>query len=463
MVALHQQLQKLDAVFGKLKRKYPDKVDSLEAKLNHVKENWMKLSDVAVTWKDRLKRRHQILKFVADVKEHVEWCDDMIGQMNEREPLPVSISETKAELEKHHERKAEISGHFPNHQSLVELGHRFLKQPQLLSSDEIKRSSDKLEKIWKKLNEVWDEQKQILNQHYDFQIYEELADETERWLTGKESYLTNKDFGNSLSSVNKLLKKLDSYVMTIESQGEKIALLEQLSKALLSQDHRASRQISDHLDLILDKRKHLLEEAEKRKAALNDARNYQQFLNDIHEVNSWISEKVQIAQNISYQDPTNLKDKIQKHDAFNSELTANRKRVDATVGEGQKLIGDDHFAADEIAEKIGKLEERWKSLLDITKEKGRQLQDAQQAVVFHRICEDLELWIDDIESQLISEDLGKDVTHVGDLLADLQAIEDDVANHEDKIKSLRQRADDMTSQGHFLSTQLSRRANNIFF
>lgn len=43
----------------------------------------------------------------------------------------------------------------------------------------------------------------------------------------------------------------------------------------------------------------------------------------------WVSEKMQIASDESYRDPTNLQGKIQKHQAFEAELTANRKRVDA--------------------------------------------------------------------------------------------------------------------------------------
>jgi len=42
-----------------------------------------------------------------------------------------------------------------------------------------------------------------------------------------------------------------------------------------------------------------------------------------------------------------------------------------------------------------------------------------QAVLFHRTCDDLESWIDDVESQLASSDNQfKDVTSVKDLLTD---------------------------------------------
>ena len=43
----------------------------------------------------------------------------------------------------------------------------------------------------------------------------------------------------------------------------------------------------------------------------------------------WISEKVQTASDESYRDPTNLQSKLQKHQAFEAELSANKGRVDS--------------------------------------------------------------------------------------------------------------------------------------
>lgn len=47
------------------------------------------------------------------------------------------------------------------------------------------------------------------------------------------------------------------------------------------------------------------------------------------QVSNWINEKLQIALDESYRDPTNLQAKIQKHVAFDAEVSANRNRVDS--------------------------------------------------------------------------------------------------------------------------------------
>ena len=53
------------------------------------------------------------------------------------------------------------------------------------------------------------------------------------------------------------------------------------------------------------------------------------------QVEGWISEKLQTASDESYRDPTNLQSKLQKHQAFEAELSANKGRVDSVEQVGQ--------------------------------------------------------------------------------------------------------------------------------
>ena len=51
-------------------------------------------------------------------------------------------------------------------------------------------------------------------------------------------------------------------------------------------------------------------------------------VNNIYvQVEAWISEKISVATDESYKDPTNLKAKLQKHQAFEAEITANEERI----------------------------------------------------------------------------------------------------------------------------------------
>jgi spectrin alpha len=49
---------------------------------------------------------------------------------------------------------------------------------------------------------------------------------------------------------------------------------------------------------------------------LEDSRRFQYFRRDADELELWIHEKMQVASDESYKDPTNLQAKIQKHQGW---------------------------------------------------------------------------------------------------------------------------------------------------
>ncbi len=71
--------------------------------------------------------------------------------------------------------------------------------------------------------------------------------------------------------------------------------------------------------------------AVQRSAKLHDSHNYQLFLKNVNEVSGWIGEKMKIATDESYREPTNLQGKIQKHQAFDAEVSTNKRRMEAVT------------------------------------------------------------------------------------------------------------------------------------
>lgn len=140
-----------------------------------------------------------------------------------------------------------------------------------------------------------------------------------------------------MASVEVLIKKHESFEKTFEAQGNKIEQLEIFAKDLLKNDHYDSDGIRRRLDVVTAKRDNLKEAAHQRRLKLRESKLLQQFLRNIYEVEGWISEKLQVACDESYRDPTNLQSKIQKHGAFEAEVLANSGRVSAVSQEGEGL------------------------------------------------------------------------------------------------------------------------------
>ena len=66
-----------------------------------------------------------------------------------------------------------------------------------------------------------------------------------------------------------------------------------------------------------------------------------------------------------------------------------------------------------------------------------------------------------METQLGSEDHGKDVTTVTNLLKKHQLLDQDITNHQSKVTELTERAQTFAREKHFLSAQTTARAQSI--
>ena len=149
-------------------------------------------------------------------------------------------------------------------------------------------------------------------------------------------------------------------------------------------------------EALLDRRSALLDKSQQRKILLQDSFNYHQFDRDCDETKGWINEKLKVATDDSYLDPTNLNGKVQKHQSFEVELDANKKRVDDIVSTGQELIECGHIRSENVKSKVEEITQLWQDLVTASELKSVKLQEASQQQQFNRGVEDLELWLREV-------------------------------------------------------------------
>ena len=87
--------------------------------------------------------------------------------------------------------------------------------------------------------------------------------------------------------------------------------------------------------------------------------------------------------------------------------------VDSSVSqEGQKLIDEKPEFAETVEPKLEELKRQWDDIERTTEDKGERLFDANKHVVYEQSIDDVDGWINEIQSQIITEDMGHDLTTV---------------------------------------------------
>ncbi|KAF6212345.1 hypothetical protein GE061_012867 [Apolygus lucorum] len=452
MTAIEGKLKEHDIECRRLVNKYPDMASPIKKQLTELQDHWRNLHSVTSSRRSALNSAYTSHKFQADLRELQAWVADTIKRMGSSE-LPTNLAEAQSMLELHDERKAEIDGRQEIFKALKEAG---LKLNPPCEAD-----LAKLEELRRTLAVAWEDRKQILVQAQKLQIFRQAADQAESWLASKEAFLNNDDLGDSLASVEELFRKHEAFEKTVLAQLNRVDEVEKLGKEVLAEEHYAASTISQILQALTSRRDKLKENTTARRKKLNESKKLHQFLRNVYEVESWLLQKQQVATDENYRDSSNLQSKIQKHVAFEAELVANKGRVNGVSNEGESLIREGHFAASEIQNKLDELESVWRLLIETSATKKDRLNEAYQALLYSRTLEELETWMDDVESQLTSEDHGKDLVGVANLLKKHTTLENDVTGHGDAFNQLKDTAATFQRSNHFMKDEITERAQAV--
>jgi spectrin alpha len=85
---------------------------------------------------------------------------------------------------------------------------------------------------------------------------------------------------------------------------------------------------------------------------------------------------------------------------------------------------------------VNKIDSKWNELSDKSAQNLLRIKDGLRKRKFVASVQDMDFWLNQVESQLQSSDLGRDLTSVQSLLKKNQAIEADIAGHEEPLSEL---------------------------
>nr|BAE91477.1 unnamed protein product [Macaca fascicularis] len=384
LAALEDKVKALCAEADRLQQSHPLSATQIQVKREELITNWEQIRTLAAERHARLNDSYRLQRFLADFRDLTSWVTEMKALINADE-LANDVAGAEALLDRHQEHKGEIDAHEDSFKSADESGQALLAAGHY-ASDEVREKLTILSEERAALLELWELRRQQYEQCMDLQLFYRDTEQVDNWMSKQEAFLLNEDLGDSLDSVEALLKKHEDFEKSLSAQEEKITALDEFATKLIQNNHYAMEDVATRRDALLSRRNALHERAMRRRAQLADSFHLQQFFRDSDELKSWVNEKMKTATDEAYKDPSNLQGKVQKHQAFEAELSANQSRIDALEKAGQKLIDVNHYAKDEVAARMNEVISLWKKLLEATELKGIKLREANQQQQFNRQC-----------------------------------------------------------------------------
>lgn len=459
LAALEDKVSTLGKEADRLCAIHADHAEQIQAKRAEIVSYWERLTAKAKERRQKLDESYYLHRFLADFRDLISWINDMKAIISADE-LAKDVAGAEALLERHQEHKGEIDAREDSFRSTAEAGELLLERNHYASS-EVKEKLLMLESEKAALISLWNERRLLNEQCMDLQLYYRDTEQADTWMAKQEAFLANDDLGDSLDSVEALIKKHEDFEKSLAAQEEKIKALDEFATKLIEGQHYAADDVAQRRSLLLERRSALLDKSAERRAILDDSFRLQQFERDCDETKGWINEKLKFATDDSYLDPTNLNGKVQKQQNFEQELNANTSRMEEITSTGQELIESNHYASDRIQTRMDEIIQLWEVLVAATEKKGSKLQEASQQQQFNRTVEDIELWFAEIEGQLHSEDYGKDLTSVQNLQKKHALLEADVGAHQDRIEGIRVAANQFVEKGHFDADNIKAKQESV--
>ena len=179
-------------------------------------------------------------------------------------------------MERHTEHRSEIDAREDSFLATADAGQKLLDCGHYASED-VKEKLLVLAEEKTSLLSLWEERRILYEQCMDLQLFYRDTEQAGAWMAKQEAFLDNQDLGDSLDSVEAMMKKHEDFEKSLAAQEEKIKALDEFATKLIEGKHYAAEDVATAREALLDRRSALLDKSQQRKILLQDSFNYHQF------------------------------------------------------------------------------------------------------------------------------------------------------------------------------------------
>ncbi|EHH55573.1 hypothetical protein EGM_04807 [Macaca fascicularis] len=437
LVAIEAKLSDLQKEAEKLESEHPDQAQAILSRLAEISDVWEEMKTTLKNREASLGEASKLQQFLRDLDDFQSWLSRTQTAIAS-EDMPNTLTEAEKLLTQHENIKNEIDNYEEDYQKMRDMGEMVTQGQTDAQYMFLRQRLQALDTGWNELHKMWENRQNLLSQSHAYQQFLRDTKQAEAFLNNQEYVLAHTEMPTTLEGAEAAIKKQEDFMTTMDANEEKINAVVETGRRLVSDGNINSDRIQEKVDSIDDRHRKNRETASELLMRLKDNRDLQKFLQDCQELSLWINEKMLTAQDMSYDEARNLHSKWLKHQAFMAELASNKEWLDKIEKEGMQLISEKPETEPVVKEKLTGLHEMWEVLESTTQTKAQRLFDANKAELFTQSCADLDKWLHGLESQIQSDDYGKDLTSM---------LENQMEVRKKEIEELQSQAQALSQEG----------------
>ncbi|XP_035380009.1 spectrin beta chain, non-erythrocytic 1 isoform X2 [Electrophorus electricus] len=281
--------------------------------------------------------------------------------------------------------------------------------------------------------------------------YESLASDLLEWIEQTIIILNNRKFANSLVGVQQQLQAFNTY-RTVEKppkfteKGNLEVLLFTIQSKMRANNQKVYMPREGKLISDINKAWERLEKAEhERELALRNELIRQEKLEQLARRfdrkaamrETWLSENQRLVSQDNFGfDLQAVEAATKKHEAIETDIAAYEERVQAVVAVARELEAENYHDIKRIAARKDNVLRLWDYLLELLKARRLRL---EMSLGLQRVFQEMLYvmdWMDEMKMLLLSQDYGKHLLGVEDLLQKHTLVEADIAVQADRVRAV---------------------------
>ncbi|GFR08930.1 spectrin beta chain, non-erythrocytic 1 [Trichonephila clavata] len=306
--------------------------------------------------------------------------------------------------------------------------------------------------------------------------YEMFTTNLLQWIQMKIRELDNRNFPNSLEGIQKELLKFKEY-RTIEKppkykeRSEIEALLFAIQTKMKALGQPLYVPCEGQLVHDIERAWDELEKAEhRREVALREELLRQEKLENLayrFERKSvvregYLKEMIQVLSDPRYgSNLSQVEATVKKHEAISADILAREERFQNLTTMADELVMENYHSKERIKIREQEIMQRWEYLLELLKKHRSTLTNLSNLMSMLREIDTITSEIKEMENSFYTEDLGRHLLAVEDLLQKHSLVEAHITSQGDTIKKLNKQALSYINDGHKEAPILQKRLNKL--
>ncbi|NXM88157.1 SPTB1 protein, partial [Oenanthe oenanthe] len=436
LAVAQDRLAALRSQAERLAEERPEAATEVAQKLAVATSAWDELQTALAERAASLGEAGQLRSFLQDLDDFQAWLFGAQKAVAAVDEVPASLGEAEEMLQRHEAARRDAEEHAGAFAALAEAGERVLGGQTDPEYEGLRQRLGGVKDGWAALGKMAEARKRFLTQCRNFQEFLRDTKQAEILLTKQEYTLSHLELPSTLEGSAAALHRFQNFRADVESNAKKVPEVVVGGTKLVAEENIFAEKISEKCRTLQERHGAVMDKVEEAAGLMQDNHDLQTFLQSCREFDSWVDEKMLMAQDVSYGEARGLHSKWQKHQAFMAELAPNQSWLEKIEAEGTELAARKPQYSTVVTQRLEELCQRWAELRGAAEDKGRQLFEAERSALYARSYGELESWLGRAQEELRHAEKVKDLTATNLLLKRLTRLEEQVRTWMKELEEL---------------------------